>query len=156
MRLFRVVIHEAHAVRGLILLSSLIAALAVGVETATAGGGNSGNAQACRNGGWQNVVGPYAAAFRSQGDCISYVGQGGTLSPKSASQVLCESYGGTFSTDPTSSYFDNPLAVAIWTCNRGDLTSPNDAYLAADCFHNEGGAFAWETNSAPWYFTCYS
>src|SRR5262249_24314357 len=135
---------------------SLIAALTVGVSTATAAGGNSASAQACQNGGWKNFVGAHAASFQNQGDCISYAAQGGTLSPQSASQGLCESHGRTVSTHPASSYFDNPLATRIWSCNRGDLTFPNDAYLGADCFHNDGGAFAWETVAAPWYFTCYA
>jgi hypothetical protein len=156
MRILRIVIQGKQRTRGLVLVASLIGALTVGVATATAGGGNSASADACHNGGWQALVGAYAAAFANQGDCVSYAAKGGTLSPKSASQVLCESYGGTFSTDPASSYFDNQLAAVIWSCNRADLTFPNDAYLAADCFHYDGGAFAWETIAAPWYFTCYS
>jgi hypothetical protein len=117
---------------------------------------DSTGAKACQNGGWQNLVGANSSAFRNQGDCAAYAAQGGTLTAKSASQVSCESYGGTFSTDPASSYFDNPLATFLWSCNRGDLTFPNDAYLAAHCFHDDGGAFAWETVAAPWYLTCYA
>src|SRR5262249_34178680 len=132
-----------------------IAALAVGVATATAAGGGSAGVDACRNGGWRNVVGANAASFKNQGECMAFVVQGGTPSPKSASQLVCESYGGTFSTDPASSYFDNPLANVIFTCNGGDMTEPNDAYVAASCFHNDHGAYAWETVAAPWYFTCY-
>jgi len=153
--MFRVMIGATRVTRRFVLLGSLIAALTVGVATATAGNGSSGKAEACQNGGWQNLVGANAAAFKNQGECVAYAAQGGTLSPKSASQVLCESYGGTFSSDPASSYFDNPLAAFIWSCNRGDLSFPNDDYLASDCFH-DGGAFAWETVAAPWYFTCYS
>ena len=53
------------------------------------------------------------------------------------------------------SLFANPAATVVWSCNGGDLTFPNDAFLASDCFH-DGGAYAWETLTAPWYFTCYS
>ena len=154
MRVFRVVTRGTRGTRTFMLLGSLVASLAVGVATASAGGGNSSNAAACWHGGWQSLVGAHSTAFASQGDCVSYATQGGTLSPKSASQVLCESYGGTFSTDPASSHFDNPLAGVIWTCNGGNLVEPNDAYLATDCFR-DGGAFAWETVADPWYFTCY-
>src|SRR5262245_17957783 len=106
MRLRWVVIEGTPVMRWFVVLGSLVAALTVGVATASADGGNSANAEACRNGGWQTLVGAQAAAFKNQGDCIAYAAQGGTLSPKSASQVLCESYGGTFSTDPASSHFD--------------------------------------------------
>ena len=37
----------------------------------------------------------------------------------SASQIVCESYGGTFSTDPQSSYLDDPLATVVWSCTSG-------------------------------------
>ena len=154
--LFRVLIGESRLVGRLVFVGALLAALTVGVATATAsGGGNSTGATACQNGGWHNLVGANASAFKNQGDCASYAAQGGPLSPKTASQTLCESYGGTFSTDPASSYFDNPLATFVWSCNHGDMTFPNDAYQASDCFH-DGGVFAWETIAAPWYFTCYS
>src|SRR5262245_33560435 len=142
MKVSRVVIEGTQRMRGLVLVGSLIAALAVGVATASAGGGSSADADACRNGGWHDLVGDYAGAFKNQGDCVTFVGRGGTPSPKSASQLTCESYGGTFSTDPATSHFDNPLAGVIWTCNGGDLTEPNDAYVFASCVYHEHGAYA--------------
>jgi hypothetical protein len=127
MSLCRFIIERAPLVRRFVVLGSLLAALTVGVATATAaGGGNSPGASACQGGGWRNLVGVSSSAFRNQGECASYAAHGGTLSPKSASQALCETYGGTFSTDPASSYFDNPLAAFVWSCNGGDLTFPND------------------------------
>jgi hypothetical protein len=154
MSLIHVVIEGNPLVRRFVLFGMVMASLMVGAATATAGSGNSDSAKACQNGGWQNLVGANAAAFGSQGDCVSYVSHGGSLSPKTASQVRCESYGGSFSTDPASSHFDNPAASPIWSCNGADLTFANDAWLANDCFH-DGGAYAWGTVAAPWYFTCY-
>src|SRR5262245_7698788 len=98
MKFSRIVIGGTRGARGFVLVGSLVAALAVGVATASAGGGSSASADACRHGGWQNLVGANAASFKNQGECISFVSQGGTPSPKSASQLVCESYGGTFST----------------------------------------------------------
>ena len=48
-------------------------------------------------------------AFATERECTSYAAKGGTLTvPKSASQLLCESYTGTFAAGTT------PI---LWTCN---------------------------------------
>ena len=97
---------------------SIVVALCAAVATlvfagaATAGSGNSANAKKCQKTGWQNWVRADQTPFASETACTSYAAKGGTLTvpapPKSASQILCESYGGTFgaSTD-----------TALWTCN---------------------------------------
>jgi hypothetical protein len=63
----------------LVVAVASIVAGAVGVATAIAGGGNSGAAQACQNGGWQTLHRSDGSPFANQGDCISNAAQGGTL-----------------------------------------------------------------------------
>jgi hypothetical protein len=60
-----------------------LAGLVLGVfaATATAGGGNSDNAQMCQQGGWENLVRLDGTGFSNPGDCVSYGAQGGTLHP---------------------------------------------------------------------------
>ena len=64
----------------LVLFASL--ALVVGVATATAGNGNSDAANACKQGGWQNLVRQDGTGFKNQGDCVSYAAQGGVPTAK--------------------------------------------------------------------------
>jgi hypothetical protein len=61
----------------------------------------------------------------------------------SASQQLCESYGGTFSTRANSSFF-RPLYKkqgVVWTCNSftGDTVAASQA-LTTSCFGDGGQA----------------
>jgi hypothetical protein len=60
-----------------------LAGLVIGAcaTTAMAGGGNSGNAQMCQQGGWENLARSDGTAFGAPGDCVSYGAQGGTLHP---------------------------------------------------------------------------
>ena len=94
-----------------------IAAIGVSVATATsasAGGGNSANAHLCQNGGWQTLVRADYTPFTSEGACVSYGAQGGTPTPKSAAQLVCESFGGIFGkTNLTPGSF----SLVLWTCN---------------------------------------
>ena len=53
-------------------------ALALG-SAASAGGGNSGVAHLCQQGGWQTLTTTEGTFFRNQGDCVSYGARGGTL-----------------------------------------------------------------------------
>jgi hypothetical protein len=55
------------------------ASLLVWAVPASAGGGNSGNVQACQHGGWQKVTRSDLTAFASQNDCVSYGAQGGAI-----------------------------------------------------------------------------
>jgi hypothetical protein len=59
----------------LVLCAAL--ALSAGVATATAGGGNSGNAEMCKKDGWKSLVGAEGTTFKNQGSCVSYAVQGG-------------------------------------------------------------------------------
>ena len=40
--------------------------------------GNSANAKACQNNGWNTLLTSEGTAFKNQGDCVSYGAQGGT------------------------------------------------------------------------------
>ena len=64
-----------------VLLAALASLSAVIAGTAVAGGGNSDAANACKQGGWQNLVRQDGTGFNNQGDCVSYAAQGGV--PKS-------------------------------------------------------------------------
>ena len=59
-------------------LCVLVLALALG-SAASAGGGNSGVAHLCQQGGWQILTTTGGTFFRHQGDCVSYGARGGTL-----------------------------------------------------------------------------
>jgi hypothetical protein len=64
---------------GLIVVA---ASAAIMVPLAFAGGGNSDNAKACQQGGWQNLVRQDGTGFNNQGECVSYGAQGGLLKAK--------------------------------------------------------------------------
>ena len=89
----------------LMLLLCGVVALAVGVSTANAGGGNSDAAHACQKGGWQNLVRSDGTSFANQGECVSYAAQGGTLKPKPTCTAGSEDFSGDaeFSTPTTFS-----------------------------------------------------
>ena len=116
-----------------------IAAIGVPLATATAAtaaGGNSTNAKACQKGGWQNFVRTDGTTFSSETACVSYAAKGGTLTtPKTASQVDCESLGGTFTgPEPGNS---------LWTCNSWTYATSTDYQfgmdtLTADCVTDGG------------------
>jgi hypothetical protein len=72
----------------------------------------------------------------------------------SASQQLCESYGGTFSTKAKSSYFA-PFYKSqgvLWTCNSYGGGSTTSQALIQSC-SNDGG-LAWSTLDAG-FATCW-
>jgi hypothetical protein len=69
-------------------LKKLIFALIVAAATAAImvplafAGGNSINAQACQQGGWQNLARQDGTGFTNQDECVSYAAHGGILKPK--------------------------------------------------------------------------
>jgi len=69
-----------------VILGLLVAAVtaAIVAPLALAGGGNSDAANACKQGGWQNVVRQDGTGFKNQGDCVSYAAQGGVPKTKPA------------------------------------------------------------------------
>jgi hypothetical protein len=56
----------------------LIALVTVLLNAAPAAAG-PGNGDRCKNGGWENLETTNMAAFKNQGDCVSYVSNGGVL-----------------------------------------------------------------------------
>ena len=56
--------------------------LRIAAPIALAGGGNSDASNACKQGGWQNLVRQDGTDFKNQGDCVSYAVKGGVLKAK--------------------------------------------------------------------------
>jgi hypothetical protein len=64
--------------RSFALLAAL-AALAAIIAGSAFAGGNSGNAQACQQNGWQSLFRGDGTGFANQSDCVSYGANGGIL-----------------------------------------------------------------------------
>jgi hypothetical protein len=99
-------------------------------------GGNGDAAHACQKGGWMNVYRSDGTSFANQDACVSYGAHGGRLTTKTASQLLCESYGGTFAHGTTP---------VVWTCNGWSFTDNLDYFakynaLTNDCIA-DGGSY---------------
>jgi len=62
-----------------IAASLVVPALALASSAGAAG--NSGNAKSCQKDGWKTLARADNTAFKSQGECVSYATQGGTLVP---------------------------------------------------------------------------
>jgi hypothetical protein len=137
-----------------VLLTCFAFALTVGVATSAADGGNSGKAALCRQGGWESVTRSNGTAFDNTGDCVSYAAQGGVFGSSSRSGRDCESFGGTFSTDPATDAFglSNVGDQIVWTCNgRTVATTSSNETLTSDCQADGGNQTA--SDGAP-HFTC--
>jgi hypothetical protein len=137
---------------GLVFCAAL--ALTVGAATATAGGGNSANAKACQKGGWQSLHPSGSGAFKNEGNCVSYLARGGTL--VGDSRHNCESVGGTFSIDQSTSFIVLPPGTVLWTCNRIPLTngSYNTGTGLADCQSDGGATLLFYAFGPVWDTTC--
>jgi hypothetical protein len=143
-------------------------ALSCGVVGVLAGpasaapGGNSANVKLCLKGGWQRLVRADQTPFVNERDCVSYAAQGGTVTepspPGQTGQDVCESYGGTFSTDPASDLNPSgPWTSIVWTCNGVPVTNEtveND--LSTACFDVDGGVIFGFTGitEVPANYTC--
>jgi hypothetical protein len=125
------VVREVSMKMRMLVAALAVLALPAAAATATAAkAGNSGNAMLCQKGGWQTLYHSDGVRFANQGDCVSYAAHGGALTTKSKSQLDCEALGGTFSTDPETSFTMQP--TFIWSCNNG----PSQAFsiaLTDDC-----------------------
>jgi hypothetical protein len=71
---------------------------------------------------------------------VSYAAQGGTLTPKSAAQLYCESIGGTVGNTNLTSFAFDPI---VWTCNGWTSSSASDFNAKANslvtlCFGDGG------------------
>jgi hypothetical protein len=65
-----------------VIFTLVVAAATAAIMVPLAGAGNSDNAKACQQGGWQNLVRQDGTGFTNTGDCVSYAAQGGVLTPK--------------------------------------------------------------------------
>jgi hypothetical protein len=89
-------------------LAAVIAFLAVavvvsiGVETASAGGGNSANAKQCYKDGWQKLVRTDGSSFANEEACVAYAAKGGELKPKPPTPT-CTAGSENFSADADGS-----------------------------------------------------
>jgi hypothetical protein len=146
----------------MILACCAALALTVGVATATAGngkGGNSANAKLCQKGGWTTLYRSDGTTFANQDECVSYGANGGTIltaPPKTQSQLDCESFGGTYSTVPSTDQTGDlgfgVIPIVLWTCNGIDVIGVGaQPTLQNDCFDNGGAIFQW---AAGLYSTC--
>jgi hypothetical protein len=120
--------------------------------------GNSENAKACQKGGWALLTTSSGESFANQGDCVSYGAQGGTLVPKTQSQLDCESFGSVYSTDPAtdlSGIVNLPGGVFIWSCNGVRLTGAQFNTLTADCIADTNGLFAFGNANQSANYSCF-
>ena len=98
----------------------------VGSPGSVLAGSNSVNAKICQKNGWKTVVRADQSTFVNQGSCVSYAAQGGVLTApvvKGASQLLCESFGGTYAVGS---------APVLWTCALGS----NSTFAIGDALFN--------------------
>jgi hypothetical protein len=98
---------------GMLLAGAVLASLMF-AAFASAGGGNSGNAKACKSGGWKTMVTANGAHFKNQGACVSYAVRGSTA-PKG------ETPSGTEGSDDSSesSALTAPCKNGAWTTALG-------------------------------------
>lgn len=137
----------------LFFASCAVLVLSVGVTSALAGG-NSANAKLCQKGGWENVYRIGGGAFANQDDCVSYAAQGGTLYGSQA-QAICQSYGGTYSTNPVTDLALGGDGSFIWSCNGFSPFSLSGAQIftmQGACFGDGGDDLASSENFVD--FTC--
>lgn len=146
-----------------VLVLCAVVALTVGIASANAGrGGNSANAKACQKGGWHTLLRSDGSSFRNQGACVSYAAHGGVLALKTKSQLDCEAFGGTFSTNAGTDQIGlgGQFGAVVWTCNNAttNLTVPsaNIALFTADCQSYPGGKFFIGRVVMPFHGTCYA
>jgi hypothetical protein len=108
-----------------LVLCSLVFALAVAVAPATADSGIPDNVKLCKDrqvafASGVNVpvyVRSDGSTFASYADCVTYAAQGGTVIRRS--QFVCESFGGTYIWED---FAQTTFGSAIWTCRNFTVT----------------------------------
>lgn len=143
----------------IVLVICAAVALTVGVASAPGGtGGNSANAKKCYHGGWTSYTTENGASFANQGACVSYGARGGTLVPKSKSQIDCESFGSVFSNDPAtdlSGITNLPGGTFIWSCNGVILTGSQYTTLADDCIADTNNLYVFGNANQSANYSCF-
>ena len=122
---------------GLVLLATASVCLGQ-AAVASASGGNSANAKLCQKGGWQTLVRSDGSTFTNEEACVSYAAGGGTLDKESQAQINCQSFGGTYSTDPATNKTGQTSGTFAWSCNGFTDDSSFDHFqtLSSDCGSN--------------------
>lgn len=152
---------EARMRMRILLTCCATLALTIGVGVATAGGpkphdhgGNSAEAKTCKKGGWKTLFRSDGTPFKNQGACVSYVVRGGTLEVQS--QAHCESFGGTFSTDPTSDLSGLVGGTFVWSCNGLTLPVPATTFdtLTGDCATDTGNSYLFGNTDLSGNYSC--
>ena len=159
----RFVLHRA--VRALVASAAVVAlswvvAGGAAAQPAGPGPGNSPNAHACQEGGWQNLYTSTGERFSSQGECTSYAAQGGTLSstppdPHADARAACESVDGIFGVGGPDEVAALPWQV-LWVCNH----VPDENYadildLASTCDAALGSMWGTDRPDGVIHVTCY-
>jgi hypothetical protein len=127
---------------GVLALTATMGIGLVGIAS-PAGAAEDAAKASCKNDGWKTLVRADKTPFKNQGDCVSYAAKGGTPAPpKSASQLLCESYGGTFVVG---------TGTIAWDCNETPQPpSQGEKFLALwDACRADGGSAFAATNPNP-------
>jgi hypothetical protein len=131
-----------------------VCALTFWVTAASADkGGNSANARLCQKGGWIDLVGSDGTTFANQDACVAFGAHGGTLKPKTKSQIDCEGFGGTYSTDPATDHAGQSRPF-LWSCDGTDPSGDLFDTLGPDCFADGGTDLARQRPTLGDY-TCY-
>jgi hypothetical protein len=102
-----------------IVVAGALGALAA--PTAAMAAGNSDNAHACQQGGWQTLVRQDGTGFTNTGDCVSYAANGGVLKLKSDLNV---SGSENFSKDQVG---DTPATFSGGTIDPSDYATGENA-----------------------------
>jgi hypothetical protein len=95
--------------------------------------------------------------FANVGQCVSYGAHGGTVF-SFAGQGPCESFGGTFSTDPATNQLpEYPGYQFVWSCNDSPATNttPWVEALIEACLADGGDNLAWWPEPDSPYATCW-
>jgi hypothetical protein len=95
--------------------------------SASADKGSGDDTDACKNGGFANYTRVDGSTFKNQGDCVSYVAQGGQLLPKvSAPPVIASfTFDGVEGCGPNGAL--NLLFTATFSGGTGSITDPSGA-----------------------------
>lgn len=137
--------HRRSSATAIGVLGVIVATSGVVATSAHAEPGNSENAKACQQGGWANLARSEddSVPFPSQGECVSYGAQGGTIvpyAPKADAQGICEDAGGIFQ------------AGSLWRCDDFSIGQSNevavDTALALDAACADDGGRPWWSISA--------
>ena len=126
-------------------------ALAIGGGTGSAlADGNSENAKLCQQGGFEGFVTSTGQGFANEGECVSYVARGGTLSAEPTLrerwEAVCRDAGGLADTNDVS-----------WACFEHGTT------MFSEALYGELGSICTEAGGTPYppayspgatYFEC--